>query len=142
MARAVNIVQQTIDSGKYDGFIWLEGSPHVEETLYWLSLVLDTALPFVGISSQRAHGTLANDGDRNIVDAARYIASGLGAGLGAVGIVDEQIFAARTFKKGRCPSGRLPRDGRARRRARQRGRRGAGLGSVPRTARPAHRRSP
>ena len=100
MARAVNIVQQTIDSGKYDGFIWLEGSPHVEETLYWLSLVLDTALPFVGISSQRAHGTLANDGDRNIVDAARYIASGLGAGLGAVGIVDEQIFAARTFKKG------------------------------------------
>ena len=100
MARAVNVVQQTIDSGRYDGFIWLEGSPHVEETLYWLSLVLDTALPFVGISSQRAHGTLANDGDRNIVDAARYIASGLGAGLGAVGIVDEQIFAARTFKKG------------------------------------------
>ena len=100
MARAVNIVQQTIDSGRYDGFIWLEGSPHVEETLYWLSLVLDTALPFVGVSSQRAHGMLSNDGDRNIVDAARYIASGLGAGLGAVGIVDEQIFAARTFKKG------------------------------------------
>ena len=62
--------------------------------------MLDTALPFVGISSQRAHGTLANDGDRNIVDAARYITSGLGTGLGAVGIVDEQIFAARTFKKG------------------------------------------
>ena len=100
MARAVNIVQQTIDSGRYDGFIWLEGSPHVEETLYWLSLVLDTDLPFVGISSQRPHGTLANDGDRNIVDATRYIASGLGTGLGAVGIVDEQIFAARSFKKG------------------------------------------
>ena len=100
MARAVNVVQQTIDSGRYDGFIWLEGSPHVEETLYWLSLVVDTPLPFVGISSQRPHGALANDGDRNIVDAARYIASGLGAGLGAVGIVDEQIFAARAFKKG------------------------------------------
>ena len=100
MARAVNVVQATIDSGRYDGFIWLEGSPHVEETLYWLSLVLDTDLPFAGISSQRAHGTLSNDGDRNIVDAARYIVSGLGAGLGAVGIVDEQIFAARTFKKG------------------------------------------
>jgi len=100
MARAVNVVQRTIDSGRYEGFIWLEGSPHVEETLYWLSLVLDTTLPFVGISSQRAHGTLSNDGDRNIVDAVRYIISGLGAGLGAVGIVDEQIFAARAFKKG------------------------------------------
>ena len=127
MARAVNIVQQTIDSGKYDGFIWLEGSPHVEETLYWLSLVLDTALPFVGISSQRAHGTLANDGDRNIVDAARYITSGLGAGLGAVGIVDEQIFAARTFKKGDARPGGYRATGGARRRARQRGRGGARL---------------
>lgn len=100
MARAVNVVQRTIDSGEHDGFIWLEGSPHVEETLYWLSLTIDTALPFAGVSSQRPHGTLSNDGDRNLVDAARYVASGLGAGLGAVGIVDEQIFAARTFKKG------------------------------------------
>ncbi len=100
MARAVNIVQRTIDSGRYDGFIWLEGSPHLEETLYWLSLTADTPLPFAGVSSQRPHGALSNDGDRNLVDAARYVASGLGAGLGAVGIVDEQIFAARTFKKG------------------------------------------
>ncbi len=100
MARAVNIVQQTIDSGRHDGFIWLEGSPHVEETLYWLSLTLDTTLPFVGISSQRAHGTLSNDGDRNIVDAVRYTVSGKSDGLGAVGIVDEQIFSARSFKKG------------------------------------------
>ena len=100
MARAVNVVQRTIDSGGHDGFIWLEGSPHIEETLYWLSLTIDTALPFAGVSSQRPHGALSNDGDRNLVDAARYVASGLGAGLGAVGIVDEQIFAARTFKKG------------------------------------------
>ena len=90
----------TVDSGGYDGFIWLEGSPHIEETLYWLSLVVDTSLPFVGVSSQRPHGALSNDGDRNIVDAAHYIASGLGEGLGAVGIVDEQVFAARAFKKG------------------------------------------
>ena len=27
MARAANIVQATIDSGRYDGFIWLEGKP-------------------------------------------------------------------------------------------------------------------
>ncbi len=100
MARAFNAVQETIDSGRHDGFIWLEGSPHIEETLYWLSVTLDTALPFVGVSSQRPHGELSNDGDRNIVDAARYIASGLGAGLGAVGIVDEQVFSARSFKKG------------------------------------------
>lgn len=99
LARVANTVQQALDSGKYDGAIWLEGSPHLEETLYWLSLLIDTALPFAGVSAQRAHGELSNDGDRNIVDAARYVVSGEGAGLGAVGIVDEQIFAARVFKK-------------------------------------------
>ena len=120
MARAVNVVQQTIDSGRYDGFIWLEGSPHVEETLYWLSLVLDTALPFVGISSQRPHGALANDGDRNIVDAARYIASGLGDGVGRGRHRGRADIRGAHVQEGRCPSGRLPRHRRPRRRARQR----------------------
>ncbi|MBI68371.1 MAG: hypothetical protein CL777_06475 [Chloroflexi bacterium] len=100
LAKATNIVQSAINSGEFDGFIWLEGSPHLEETLYWFSLLIDTALPFVGVSSQRPHGELSNDGDRNIVDAARYIASQPLTGMGAVGIVDEQIFAARSFKKG------------------------------------------
>ena len=100
MARVANVVQSTLDTGAYDGALWLEGSPHIEETLYWLNLLLDTELPFAGISSQRPHGELSNDGDRNIVDAARYVLSGAGRGLGAVGIVDEQIFAARDFKKG------------------------------------------
>lgn len=99
LARVANIVQQALDTGNYDGALWLEGSPHLEETLYWLSLVIDTRLPLAGVSAQRAHGELSNDGDRNIVDAARYVASGQGKGLGAVGIVDEQIFAARVFKK-------------------------------------------
>ena len=100
MARVVNIVQATLAGGEYAGGIWLEGSPHVEETVYWMSLMIDTRLPLVGISAQRPHGELSNDGDRNIVDAVRYVISGAGGGLGAVGIVDEQIFAAREFKKG------------------------------------------
>ena len=112
LARVANTVQQTLDTGDYAGAIWLEGSPHVEETLYWLSLVIDTALPFVGIAAQRMHGEISNDGDRNIVDAVHYVLSGSGAGLGAVGIVDEQIFAARNFKKGDArPGGYLATGG-------------------------------
>ena len=100
MARVVNMVQAAMVSGDYAGAIWLEGSPHVEETLFWMSLTIDTDLPLVGISAQRTHGELSNDGDRNIVDAVRYVLSDQADGLGAVGMVDEQIFAARVFKKG------------------------------------------
>ena len=99
LARVTNVVSSTLASGDYLGGIWLEGSPTVEETVYWLSLLIDTELPIAGVASQRTHGQLANDGDRNIVDAVDLILSGQGRGLGAVGVQDERIYAAREFKK-------------------------------------------
>ena len=99
LARVTNTVQQALASGDYAGGLWLEGSPTVEETIYWLSLLIDTNLPIAGMAAQRTHGQLANDGDRNIVDAVDYVLSGQGNGLGAVGVQDERIFAAREFKK-------------------------------------------
>jgi hypothetical protein len=105
LARLTNIVQQALSSGKYLGAIWLEGSPFVEETIYWLNLLIDTILPIAGNSSQRPHGAIANDGDRNIVDSVNYITSRIWADengrdcVGAVAILDEQIFTSRDVQK-------------------------------------------
>ena len=99
LAHVANSVQAAMAGGQYAGGIWLEGSPTVEETLYWLSLLIDTDLAIAGIAAQRPHGQLANDGDRNIVDAVDFVLSGSGAGIGAVGVQDERIYAAREFKK-------------------------------------------
>ena len=99
LATAANAVQAALSSGSYAGGIWLEGSPTVEESGYWLSLLVDTDLPIACIAAQRPHGQLANDGDRNIVDAVAYVLSGKGNNLGAVGVQEERIFAAREFKK-------------------------------------------
>jgi hypothetical protein len=105
LARLTNVVQQALASGQYAGAIWLEGSPAVEETSYWLNLLIDTPLPIVGNASQRPHGAVSNDGDRNIVDAVDYILSRIWAdadgrdSVGAVVIQDEQIFTAREVQK-------------------------------------------
>ncbi len=105
LARLTNVVQQALGSGKYSGGIWLEGSPFVEETTYWLTLLIDTTVPIVGNSSQRPHGAIGNDGDRNIVDSVNYITSKIWADeqgrdcIGAVAILDEQIFTARDVQK-------------------------------------------
>jgi L-asparaginase/Glu-tRNA(Gln) amidotransferase subunit D len=105
LARLTNVVQGALGSGKYLGGIWLEGSPFVEETTYWLNLLIDTTLPIVGNSSQRPHGAIGNDGDRNIVDSVNYITSRIWADengrdfIGAVAILDEQIFTARDVQK-------------------------------------------
>ena len=105
LARVTNVVQQALASGKYLGAIWLEGSPFVEETTYWLNLLIDTTVPIAGNSSQRPHGAIANDGDRNIVDSVNYITSRIWADengrdcVGAVAILDEQIFTSRDVQK-------------------------------------------
>ncbi|HWO43579.1 MAG TPA: asparaginase domain-containing protein [Candidatus Eisenbacteria bacterium] len=105
LARLTNVVQRALSSGKYLGAVWLEGSPFVEETIYWLNLVIDTTVPIVGNASQRPHGAIGNDGDRNIVDAVQYITSRIWADesgrdcVGAVAILDEQIFTARDVQK-------------------------------------------
>ncbi len=104
-ARLANVVQKALATGDYDGAIWLEGSPSVDETTYWLNLLIDTTVPICGNSSQRPHGALSNDGDRNIVDSVDYIISGIWKDdrghdtVGGVLIVDEMIFSARDVHK-------------------------------------------
>jgi len=106
LARLTNRVQRALAAEDYAGAVWLEGSPTTEETTYWLGLLIDTTVPIVGNSSQRTHGMLSNDGDRNIVDAVDYILSGIWRDadgrdrIGAVMIQEEQIFTARDVQKG------------------------------------------
>jgi hypothetical protein len=118
LARLTNVVQRALASGQYDGAIWLEGSPSVDETTYWLNLLIDTPIPICGNSSQRPHGALSNDGDRNIVDSVDYISSGIWRGedgrdaVGAVLVVDELIFASRDVQKADArPGGYVPTGG-------------------------------
>ena len=106
LAHLTNVVHRALSSREYEGAIWLEGSPTTEETTYWLSLLIDTAVPIVGNSAQRTHGMLSNDGDRNIVDSVDYILSGIWKDhdgkdkVGAVMIQEEQVFTARDVQKG------------------------------------------
>jgi L-asparaginase len=106
LARLTNVIQRALASGWYAGGIWLDGSPNLEETCYWLNLLIDASVPIVGNASQRPHGMFGNDGDRNIVDAVEYLASHIWAddsGCDRVGVVviqDGQIFTSREVQKG------------------------------------------
>lgn len=118
LAKATNTVQKALKSGAYAGAIWLEGSPTVQETTYWLNLLIDTTVPITGNSSQRVHGMVGNEGDRNIVDSVDYILSKVWADqagrdtLGSVMLVDTQIFASRQVEKqGARPGGYIATGG-------------------------------
>ncbi|MGH8996002.1 MAG: asparaginase domain-containing protein [Acidimicrobiales bacterium] len=105
LARATNLIQRVLASGKYLGAQWLEGSPTCEESLYWFDLLVDTRLPIVGHAAQRAHNTISADGDHNILSGVEYIVSRIWADddganqLGSVMIVDQRVYSAREVAK-------------------------------------------
>lgn len=118
LARAVNFVQKAMSSGKYAGALWLEGSPSVEDSSYWLSLLIDTTLPLTANSAHRNRGMISADGDGNILDSIEYILSRVWAGedgknrLGTVMVQDEIIYSAREIVKGDAhPGGYVPTGG-------------------------------
>ena len=111
LATIVNRIHDILDTGDYLGAIWTQGSPRVEETLYWLNLLMDTPLPVCGNAAQRTHGEISNDGPKNLVDSVDYITSKVwqDAGgqnrAGMVVIQEQQIFASREVQKGEARPG-------------------------------------
>lgn len=106
LAQAVNRVQKALNTGKYAGVLWLEGSPTVEDSSYWLGLLVDTPLPLAFNSAHRNRGLVSADGDGNILNSIEYILSKVWAGddgknrLGSVMVQDEIIYSAREVVKG------------------------------------------
>jgi L-asparaginase/Glu-tRNA(Gln) amidotransferase subunit D len=111
LARLTNAVSDALASGRYRGGLWLEGSPYVEETSWWLNLLIDTEAPIAACASQRAHGAVGNDGDRNIIDAVNYLTSGQWAdaegrdALGAVVVMDQLVVGSRAIQKAEARPG-------------------------------------
>jgi L-asparaginase len=105
LARVTNIAQKVMSSGKYDGAIFTQGSPAVEETAYWFNLLIDTTLPICGNAAQRPQGQTSNDGPQNIIDSVTYIDSRIWAddeGRNRAGVIvlqEQQAFAAREVAK-------------------------------------------
>ncbi|MGN6127973.1 MAG: asparaginase domain-containing protein, partial [Humibacter sp.] len=105
LAKITNDAQAIASSGRYDGLIWTQGSPQVEETAYWFSLLIDTTIPICGNAAQRPQGMISNDGPKNIVDSVAFVQSQKWADAegrnrcGVVVIEEQQYFAAREVYK-------------------------------------------
>ena len=105
LARLTNAARRIFDSGKYDGAIYTQGSPQIEEVAYWLNLLIDTTIPVCGNAAQRPQGENSADGPHNITDSVEYIHSRVWAdeqGRNRAGVIvlqEQQFFAAREVAK-------------------------------------------
>lgn len=103
IARAV---QAQVDDPGVAGVLITHGTYTAEETAYFLHLAVRTSKPVVVVCSQRKHGTIGNDGDKNLYDAVRVAIAPAAAGRGVMLLLNEEIHSARDVTKtNQRPSG-------------------------------------
>ena len=81
------------------GIVIGHGTASLEETAYFLNLVLKVDVPVVLVGSQRPASALSTDAGMNLVNAVRTAASPHARGMGVLVLLNDEIHAAREVTK-------------------------------------------
>jgi L-asparaginase len=92
IARAVEAAQ---DDPRIDSVVVTHGTATLEETVFFVHLVVPHRKPVVFTGAQRAPGAPGYDGARNLGDAISAARTGQLSGAGPVLILDGRIYCAR-----------------------------------------------
>ena len=87
------------DDSELDGAVVTHGTATLEETAYFLNLVLKTKKTVVVVGAQRPPTGLSTDAFLNLVNGARTAASPQARGLGVLVCLNDEIHAAREVTK-------------------------------------------
>jgi L-asparaginase len=94
------IVQETIDKDEADGIVVTHGTATLEETAFFLHLVVRGAVPIVIVGAMRPASALSADGPLNLMNAIRVAAAPASRGLGVLVVLNDTIHGARDVTKG------------------------------------------
>jgi L-asparaginase len=81
------------------GIVITHGSNTLEETAYFLHLVVKSAKPVILTAAQRPFNTLSSDGPKNFLDAVVVAASDEAVSKGLMTVVNGEIHCARDVTK-------------------------------------------
>ena len=81
------------------GIVIGHGTASMEETAYFLNLVLKVTIPVVIVGSQRPASALSTDAGLNLVNAIRTAASPAARSMGVLLLLNDEIHAAREVTK-------------------------------------------
>ncbi len=96
LAKRVNTLLQQPDC---DGIVITHGTDTLEETAYFLNLVVKSVKPVVLVGSMRPATAIGADGPLNLLDAVGVAATPQSRGKGVLIALDGQIVAAREGTK-------------------------------------------
>ena len=97
--KLANTVNELLDSRDVDGVVITHGTDTMEETSYFLNLVVDSKKPVVMTGSMRPSTAMSADGPLNIYNAVAVAADPRARDRGVLIAVNDDIHAARDITK-------------------------------------------
>lgn len=97
--KLANRVNELLTSGKADGVVITHGTDTMEETAYFLNLVVKSDKPIVMVGAMRNSGSLSADGPLNIYNAVNVAMCKKAVGKGVMVVMNDEIHAAREVTK-------------------------------------------
>jgi L-asparaginase len=92
-------VNELLAQSDVDGIVITHGTDTIEETAYFLNLVVKSAKPVVLVGASRPSTAISADGPLNLYNAAILAASKEAAGKGVLVSLNDQISAGRDVTK-------------------------------------------
>jgi L-asparaginase len=96
---AREIQRLLVDDDEADGVVITHGTNTLEETAYFLNLVLKTDRPVVIVGAMRPSSGLSADGYLNLLNGVRVAADPAAAGNGVLVVLNDTIHGARDVTK-------------------------------------------
>lgn len=92
-------VQEHLQREDVAGVVITHGTDTLEETAYFLDLVISSEKPVVVTGAMRSQNELGADGPYNMVNAVRVAAQESAIGLGTLVVFNDEIHAAKSVTK-------------------------------------------
>jgi L-asparaginase len=99
LARFARHMQGVLDRPEIDGAVVVQGTNTLEETAFFLNLVLKTSKPLIVVGAQRPFTAVSTDAHLNLVNAVRVAACPHAHGLGVLVVTNSEINAGRDVTK-------------------------------------------
>jgi L-asparaginase len=92
-------VDDLLKQDEVDGVVITHGTDTLEETAYFLNLVIDSIKPVILVGSMRPSTALGSDGAINLYNAVALAADEQSINKGVLVVIADKIFAARDVAK-------------------------------------------